>query len=94
MISYFDYLETEWVMSQKRLNVPPAEMTIANQSRMNAVQSLIDISRSAIKIAYLSYFLISFVLIKVRLKKAPEYQSSIPAQPGPTLVKPEPPSAA
>lgn len=94
MLKYFDYLETEWVISQKRLNVPPAEMTIGNQARAGAVQSVIDISRKLIKWGYMAYFVLSYLLIKSRVKNAPAYQSSIPPQPGPTLVKAEPPPSA
>jgi hypothetical protein len=93
-MKYFDYLETEWVISQKRLNVPPAEMTISNQARAGAVQAVIDVSRRLLRWGYMLYFVFRFLLIKSRIRKPPQYQSSIPAQPGPTLVKPEPPPSA
>lgn len=72
------YLETMWVKRSQALAVKPEAVTIANQAKFNAVVKLIEVQRSTIKYAYMGWLLISFLLMKARIMKAPEFISSIP----------------
>lgn len=94
-MKFFEYLETEWTKSSERLAVRPADITIPNQARFNAAQSLINGGRSVVKWAYVFLFLARYGLMKTGIKAFPSFKSSIPQQTkGPQLVNPEPPSAA
>ena len=90
-MTLFDYLETKFTQTNALMATKnPNDVTVPRQARVNGVLKLIGMLRSIIMWSYIGYLLISFALIKLRLKKAPAFKSSIPeAKPqGPKLVEP------
>ena len=93
MLSYFEYLETKFVDANTAMATgKPQDVTIFGQAKVNATLKLIGLSRSVLMYAYMGYLLASIVAIKLRLKKAPQFKSSIPVKP--ELVPTPPPDAA
>lgn len=88
-MKYFEYLETKFVDANTAMATGSAEdVTIFGQAKVNASLKLIGLSRSVLMYAYMGYLLASIVAIKLRLKKAPTFKSSIPPRP-PATTKPE-----
>lgn len=88
-MKYFEYLETKFVDANTAMATGNAEdVTIFGQAKVNASLKLIGLSRSVLMYAYMGYLLVSIVAIKLRLKKAPAFKSSIPPRP-PATTKPE-----
>lgn len=98
-MTYFEFLETKFVERQKTLNVPPKDVKVENQAKLNAVLDNINFGRKVIQSVYSFYLLAFFIALKLRLAKKVEYQSSIPPAPEKPELKavptpPEPPAAA
>jgi hypothetical protein len=80
-MNYFDFLETKFVETQKKVQVKPEEVRVEDQAKVNAVTANIQLGRKTVQFLYQMYLLTYFVAIKLRLRKAPTHLSSIPPKP-------------
>jgi hypothetical protein len=78
-MTYFDYLETKFTVINKSMATGnPKDVTVPRQAQVNAVIKLIGMSRTTIQWGYIGYLICSILLIKLQLKSAPAFESSIP----------------
>lgn len=79
-MTYFNFLETQFVERQKALSVSPKDVTVGNQAKFNAVMSNIQMGRKTVQYSYQLYLLGYWILDCLKIVRGPKFQSSIPPE--------------